>query len=151
MAASSAYSRHYSSANVPANGRPIVRNTGDVDDFVTYTVATTSLDDAGDVVYLIPVQSGRTIGYLVFDCAALAASSLDLDIILRTTNSAGTHTDTILYNAGTAFTSAHSGKVVVCNVAVPEDADSVGHICLYCNVAGTTPAAGAITLNAKVY
>lgn len=151
MAAGSAYSRHYSAANAAANGRPIVRNTGDCDDFVTYTVATTSLDDAADVVYLLPVQSGRTVGYLIFDCAALAASNLDLDIILRTTNAAGTHTDAILYNAGTAFTSAHAGKVVVCNTAVPDDADSVGHICLYCNVAGGTPASGEIKLNAKVY
>lgn len=154
MAVTTTYSDLYSAANTPAKskGRPKARNTGDVDDFVSYTVPTSVLADATSFVYLLPVQTGRKIVFLLFDCADLdsGAGNLDLDIVLRTTNAAGTHTDTILFNAGTAFASAQSGKIVICNTDVPADADSVGHIGLLCNVAASTPASGAISLYAKV-
>lgn len=152
MAVSTTYSSLYSSDGTPKSGRPIIRNTSDVPDLVEYTIPTTQLDDAGDVVYLIPVASGRRIHHLIFDCADLdgGGPTLDMDIILRT-GTTGSFTDTILYNAGTAFGSAaHAGKFIWCNVQVPDDADRTGHICLLVNTAATTPAQGAIKLWAYV-
>lgn len=150
MSVSTAYSSYYTSAAVPAktSGRPKSSNIGVVNDFVEYTIPTTQIDDAGDVTYLIPVRSGRTIVYLLFDCADLdsGAGALDLDIVLRTTNAAGTNTDTILYNAGTAFNAAHAGKFVWCNVGVPQTPTDMGHIILYCNTAASTAASGVIKL-----
>ena len=153
MALTITYSDLYSAANVPAKskGRPKARNTGDVDDHVEYTLPASILADTGSLAYLIPVQSGRKIVFLLFDCAALdAGTAIDADLVLRTTNAAGTHTDTIIYNAGTAFEAAHAAKFVWVNVDVPSDADSTGHIIFYVNTAATTPAAGAINLYAKV-
>jgi hypothetical protein len=148
MAVSTAFSSLYSAAETPKSGRPIIRNTSDVPDLVEYTIPTTQIDDATDVTYLIPVASGRRIHWLIFDCPDLdtGGPTLDMDIILRT-GTTGSFTDTILYNAGTAFGSAaHAGKWVFCNVQVPDDADRTGHICLYVNTAATTPAAGALKL-----
>lgn len=155
MAVSTAYSVHYDSSGVPtkAGGRP--RTFHPFSDFVpTTTIPTTQLDDAGDVTYLLPVASGRRIVFLLFDATDMdtGGPTLDMDIVLRTTNSAGSHTDTILYNAGTAFGSAaHAGKWVFCDVAVPDSATSTGHIILKVNTAATTPAQGTISLYAQVH
>lgn len=153
MAVSTAYSEFYTSAGVPKLGRPKSNNVGVNNDYVEYTIPTTQLDDATDITYLIPVRSGKRIIYLLFDSADFdsGGGALDMDIILRTTNAAGTSTDTILYNAGTAFNAALAGKVVFCNAVVPEDADSVGHICLYVNTAASTAAAGVIKLFVAVH
>lgn len=153
MAVTTAYSVHYESAGVPtkAGGRP--RTFHPYSDKVAYTFPTTQLDDAGDVTYLLPVMSGRRIIFLQFDCADLdsGGTALDMDLVLRTTNPAGTHTDTILYNAGTAFSAAQTGKWVYCDVLVPDSATSTGHIIAKVGTAATTPASGAISLFAQVH
>lgn len=152
MAVTTAYSSLYSAAAVPLKsaGRPRSSNVGGNSDLVEYTVPTTQIDDATDFTYLIPVRSGKRIAFLIFDAAALAATNLDLDIVLRSVNSAGTVTDTILFNAGTAFTAAQAGKWVWCNALIPETPTGIAHIGLLCNVAGGTPAAGAVKLYAEV-
>jgi hypothetical protein len=137
----------YTSSGVPTKGRPYSRNVAGNPDWLSYTIPTTVTGgDAGSRAFLIPVRSGKRIVTLQFDSAALSASDLDMDIVLQTTNAAGTTTTTILYNAGTAFTGALAGKWIYCDVQVPEDADGVGHIVAYVNTTGTTPAAGAISL-----
>lgn len=149
MAASTGYSELYnSSTGKPKAGRPKSSNIGPTIDYVEYTIPTTQIDDATDTSYLIPVRSGKRVVQIVFSADDLAASNLDLDIIGRVTNAAGTHADTILFNAGTAFTSAQSGVVVFPNWLVPSatSESQVGHICLYCNVAGGTPAQGVIKI-----
>lgn len=153
MAAGSVYSSLFASAtsSTPLAGRPIASPFGGDFDIVTYTVAATSTDDAGDFVGLIPVRAGKRIAALIFNADDMDSGTgvLDLDIILRTTSSAGANTDTILYNAGTAFGSAaHTSKIVLCPTLpqVPEDADSVGIIGLYCNVAANAGGTGDITL-----
>lgn len=149
MAVSTAYSEHYNSTTgKPKNGRPKSSNIGPVIDYVEYTIPTTQIDDATDTTYLIPVRCGKRVTEIVFTCDDLAGTNLDMDIIGRTTNSAGTHTDTILYNAGTAFTSAHTATIVLPNWLVPSASSEsqVGHICLYVNVAAGTPAQGTIKM-----
>ena len=70
-----------------------------------------------------------------------------MDIVLRTTDSDGNHTDTILYNAGTAFAGALSNQFRVINlVQVPTDGDNVGSIALYVNTGGGSADAGDINL-----
>lgn len=156
MGVTTAYSSLYNSSGVPVAGRPKSNNAGGGNsDHVSYTIPTTQTDDAGDTTYLIPVRSGKTIVFLLFDSADLdsGGGALDMDIILRTTDSAGNHTDTILYNAGTAFNAALAGKFVYCGVKVPTAGAApgdVGHIILKVNTAATTPAQGAISLFAQV-
>jgi hypothetical protein len=154
MAVSTAYSSYYASAGVPSksSGRPKSTNVGVANDFVEYTIPTTQIDDATDFTYLIPVRSGKRIICGQFDCADLdsGAGALDLDIVLRTTSSAGVVTDTILYNAGTAFNAAHAGKWFWCNAVVPQTPTDMGHIGLLCNTAASTAASGAIKLFVEV-
>lgn len=153
MGVTTAFSSHYTAAALPskASGRPKSSNIGLANDHVEYTIPTTQIDDATDFTYLIPVRAGKRIVCMTFDCAALAATNLDLDIVLRSVNSAGTVADTILYNAGTAFTAAHAGKFVWVNAVVPQTPTDMAHIGLLCNVAGGTPAAGAIKLLAEIH
>ncbi len=142
MAATSVYSSLFASASssAPGTGRPISSPFGDDCDIVSYTYADTSLDDAGDFVGLIPVRYGKKLVALAFTCGDGDSGTgvLDMDIILRTTNSAGTNTDTILYNAGTAFATAITTVTWVLLPTlpqVPSDADNVGIIGTYVNTA----------------
>lgn len=154
MAVTTAYSEFYTSAGVPKLGRPKSNNTAGNPDYVEYTIPTTQLDDATDTTFLIPVRSGKRIVYMILTCADLdsgGGGALDMDIILRTTSAAGVTTDTILYNAGTAFNAAHAGLIIFCNALVPEDADSVGHLILYVNTPASTAASGAIKLFVEVF
>lgn len=157
MAVTTAYSNLYNSSGVPVAGRPKSNNAGGGNsDFVAYTFPTTQLDDAGDVTYLIPVRSGKRILFLLWDSAELdtgGGNALDMDLVLRTTDSAGNHTDTIIYNAGTAFSAALAGKFVPVNVLVPTAGAApgdVGHIIAKVGVAASTAAQGAISLFAQI-
>lgn len=148
--AETAYSALYDSNNLPTGGRPFNPPFGIAIDYVNEEIATTELDTANDVTYLIPVPVGRTIVKIEVKNEELdtgGGNALDLDIVLRTTDSAGTNTDTILYNAGTAFSAAVTTPTVVYpNAKVPASATGIGHIIAKVNVAATTAAAGDITL-----
>ena len=148
MTASIVYSSLYNSDGTPLAGRPVNSAQAADLDVVSYTVATTSSDEAGDVVHLIPVPTGKRIAALAWRGDALDSDgALDMDIVLRTTDSDGNHTDTILYNAGTAFAGALSNQFRVINlVQVPTDGDNVGSIALYVNTGGGSADAGDINL-----
>lgn len=154
--ATTSYSTLYSSAGVPIKGRPKSSNIGFNDDSVALSFATTDLDTADDFKYAIPVRSGKMIEYLdlgEFTDMDTGGTALDMDIVLRTTNSAGANTDTILFNAGTFFTGAQTAGAVFrvwCRTRVPDDADGVGHIGFKVGVAATTAAAGTGQLYAHV-
>lgn len=154
--ATTSYSSLYSSAGVPIKGRPKSSNLSPNPDSVALSFATTDLDLLDDFKYAIPVRCGKTIEYLdlgEFTDLDTGAGALDMDIVLRTTNSAGTHTDTILYNAGTAFATAQTAGAIFrvwCRTRVPDDADGVGHIGFKINVAASTPNAGTGQLYAHV-
>lgn len=152
-----AYSPLYSTAGVPIGGRPRSSNTGQNDDSVALSFATTALDLAADFTYAIPVRSGKFIDFIdLSDFTELdtgGGNALDMDVVLRTTNAAGTHTDTILFNAGTFFTVAQTAGAVYrvwCRKRVPDDADGVGHIGFLVNTAASTANAGTGNLFAKV-
>lgn len=149
MTATSVYSSLFASAtsSTPVAGRPIASPFGGDFDIVTYTYADTSLDEAADFVGLIPARAGKRIVALAFTCGDGDSGTgvLDMDIILRTTTSAGVSTDTILYNAGTAFATAITTVTWVLLPTlpqVPSDADEVGIIGTYVNTprnAAATP------------
>lgn len=152
MAVVITYSSLYSAALVPAQGRPRSLATGPSDDDIQYTVPTTVTGgDAGSIAYLMPLRSGKKLVSLQFDCAALASSNLDMDLVLRQYNADGTFTDSVLYNAGTAFTSAHTNKWVYVGSTIGASRDGVAHLIAYVNVTGGTPASGAIKLVVKVH
>lgn len=150
MTASIVYGNLWDSNNKPIGGRPFKSPMGVSGDTVVQTLATTSLDEAGDVVHLIPVPAGARLFALFFDSAAFdSGTAIDMDLVLRTTNSAGSHTDTILYNAGTAFEAALTNQYIpLASVVVPSDADDVASIITYVNTAATTAVSGDISLTA---
>lgn len=156
MAAATTYTSLYASAGVPAQGRPVSSHPGPCDDWVKPTWATTDVDDVGDVKYLIPVLSGKRINYLDISETTdmdTGGPTLDMDIVLRTTDKLGAHTDTILFNAGTHFASAQTAGAVLriwCDVQVPDSATGVGHIISKVGAAATTPAQGSAYIYASV-
>lgn len=147
MAVTTTYSSNYGSDNLPTGGRPFNPPIGAGMDYVSYTIPNAQLDDAGDVSYLTAIPVARTIHLIVFDSAALdGGTALDADLVLRTTDKDGNHTDTIIYNAGTAFEAALVAKVILTSTKVPASATGYGHLLFKVNTAATTPATGAITL-----
>ena len=154
MAAGNAYNTDYfvsATSNVPLNGSwPGRANAGAQTIMVNAVVPTTSTDDATDFYGLCPVASGRKLVGAIHQASDgdTGGTSMDLDIILRTYNSAGTATDVILYNAGTAYTAAQATSFLEWNTIVPRSEGGYGIIGLYCNVAATTGA--AITLGLEV-
>lgn len=152
--ATSTYSERYSALYVPANGRPLSRNTGPNDDSVTPTWAVTDLDGIGDFKTLIPVRSGGRILFVdLSDFADLGSGELDMDIVLRTLDKDGVVTDTILFNAGTFFATAQTAGAVYrvwCDVLVPDCASGFGHITSYVNTAAVTPIQGTGHIFAKI-
>lgn len=115
----------------------------------TYTWPTTQQDTIGDVAYLLPYHVGAKEVGVVFNCgdADTGGTTLDADFCRRTIDSAGAFTDVILHNAGTAFSAAQAGKVVVFDLTDPEDTsqsstsrDGRCHLILKVNATATTPA-----------
>lgn len=159
MAAGTSYSNRYdATTGKPVAGRPLTRNSGPNDDFVALTFATTSIDDAGDVHYALPVASGSTIVYLdLSDFTDLdSGANLDMDVVCRTTSKAGAHTDDILFNAGAYFqavqpVAGHSRRIW-CNYKVPNSASGAGHLIFKVNVgAGAGAVQGTGNLFATVH
>lgn len=148
MAATTVYnSAVFNADNQPAKGgrpRPVVTGGNVVND--TVSIATTSLDDIGDEVVLDVVPHGATI-YLIpltwTDMDTDATETLDADIVLRETTGTTT-TDTILYNAGTAFEDAGTAVVVV-DHTVASPAELFAEVVFKVNAVAATPAAGTIT------
>lgn len=150
MAASKVYSSLFASATDPTPNYSLYRHSPFGADVVSvvYTVATTSIDEAGDFVGLWPVPSGKKWQKIVFTCADLdsGGTALDLDIIQRVIDKDGNITDTILFNAGSAFSAAQTGVEVYPTASggdqFPPSATGVVLIGLYCNVPATTAASG---------
>lgn len=152
MAAATVYSSRYNSNNHPIGGRPLGGIGRPQVDWVTHTVPTTSTDDVGDRTNLFAVPEGAVIYELVITAEDLdtnATETLDADIVLSTIDSAGTVTDTILYNAGTALEDALTRTVVDLDVTVPDSALGYGHIQLKVNTVAATPAEGDIFVRAS--
>lgn len=153
MAASEVYSSLYSTTNVglPLYNRPHNPGSGTGTDAVSYTIATTSLDDVGDFIHLIPVPSGRSLVALWFNSADLdGGTALVADIVLRTKDKAGNITDTTLFSGSSGFQSAITTDrlVTLANVVVPNAALGYGSIGLKVTTAAGTPASGAINIAA---
>lgn len=156
--ATTTYSTLYDSSGNPIAGRPKSSNAGPNDDYVIgLSFATTDLDLLADFKYAIPVRSGKTIAYIELgettELDTGGGNALDMDVVLRTTDSAGVVTDTILFNAGAFFTVAQNAGAIYrvwCNAKVPDCPTSIGHIGYKVNTAATTPNAGTTNLFAKV-
>lgn len=149
MAAGHIYSTQFDSTTFLAktnNGKNVIG--GAYMDSITLTIPTTSLDDADDHANMLVVRPGLTIRSLHVECAALAATNLDFDVILRDPDAALTDApNATLWDAGTAFTSAVSKFVALATpVVVPRFAKGYGIVALVVNVAGGTPAQQALTL-----
>ena len=153
-----AYSMLYDSSGNPISSRPKSSNVGYNDETrVGLAFATTALDLAADFTYAIPVRSGKVIEYIDLgewtELDTGGGNALDMDIVLRTKNSAGTVTNTILFNAGDFFTAAQTAgaiRRIWCNVRVPDCATSVGHIGFLVNVAASTANAGTGNIHVHV-
>lgn len=156
--ATTAYSALYDSSGNPIAGRPKSSNVGYNDEtLVALAFATTALDLLADFTYAIPVRAGKTIEYLDLgeftELDTGGGNALDMDIVLRTTNSAGTVTNTILFNAGAFFTVAQTAGApyrVWCNAKVPDCPSGVGHIGFLVNTAASTPNAGTGNIYAHI-
>jgi hypothetical protein len=149
MAAGHIYSTEFDSTTFLAktnNGKHVLG--GAFMDSVTLTIPVTTLDDENDHANMIVVPHGLTIRGLHIECAALAASNLDFDAILRDPDAALTDApNSTLWNAGTAFTSAVSKYIALATpVLVPKFAKGYGIVGFVVNVAGGTPAEAALTL-----
>lgn len=115
------------------------------------TVATTSLDDAGDVVKLAPLVArggrNRLIAVVWYSEALDSGGTLDADF---TVYQDGAHT--VIYNAGTAFAAAH-GTAIAPSIIMPftalsdlaaDDSDGIADLCFYVNTGGGSSDAGLI-------
>lgn len=148
--AATIYSSLFTSAGVPIKGRPRRSPFGMNTDGVTITLPTTNLDTIADTGYIIPVPQYAYLQWIGFDSSDMdtGTPALDMDLVLRTTLS-GSNTDTILFNAGTAFGTAIVGRwIPLGNTQVPKSDDGWGAIIAYVNVVAATPAQGTIALQA---
>lgn len=132
-----------------AAGLPIQPGHGTQSVPFTYTLPTTQTDGIGDICYLLPYHVGAKECSLLFNAgdADTGGTTLDFDICRRTIASDGTFTDVILFNAGTAFSAAQTGKLVVFDLTDPDDTSQAStsrdgrcHLIGKCNAAATTPA-----------
>lgn len=109
------------------------------------TVATTSLDDTGDRVRLIPLPDKvKLIGFfLTHGDLDSGGGALDMDIVLNDDD-----TDAILLNAGTGFASARTTPLWVdcARVQVNAQGDTKASIDLYVNTAASTPASTTVVI-----
>lgn len=151
MGATYAYNSTYfdSSGNVKPTAHKPPIGLGAVGDVVT--VATTSLDDVGDVLALVPVPSGKTILSIAWTSTDMdtGSAALDADLVLRTTDKAGSHTDTTLVDtsalASTYFGAAAQARYQPLSpTVVPDDADGYGNVCLKVGTAAATAAQGTL-------
>lgn len=119
-------------------------------DFVSLTVATTSIDTIADRVRLIPMRGSRRILGMFLehgDMDGHMTPLLDMDLVLEDDETS----DTVLFNAGTGFQSARttplwitpqaSNKLIVTNA--PGNDAFIG---TYVNAAAATAAAVNLTL-----
>jgi len=115
----------------------------------TYTWPTTQQDTIGDIAYLLPYHVGAKEVAVNFNCGDgdTGGTTLDADFCRRTIDKDGAFTDVILWNAGTAFSAAQTGKLVVFDLVDPEDVsqsstsrDGKVHLILKVNATATTPA-----------
>lgn len=152
MAASSVYSSLFTTATsgVPTAGRPFTPPVGVGMDAVTYTMATTSLDDIGDFVGLIPVPIGKTLMLVGETWADLGSGELDEDLVLRTVSKSGATTDTIIVNHGTALATVQTtilwtqvNAIISNNNSSAYDYAFLGYLT---NTAAVTPIQGTVTL-----
>lgn len=154
MAQGNAYNTDYfvsATSNVPLNGSwPGRANAGAQTIMANVVIPTTSIDDVADFYGICPVPSGKLLVGAIHQASDgdTGGTSMDVDIILRTYNSAGTATDTILYNAGTAYTAAQATSFLEWNARVPRSEGGYGIVGTYVNVAATTPA--AITMGLEI-
>lgn len=151
------YSSLYDSSGQPLYGFPInppMGSPGPVSVQESILAATVEAA-AGEFIALVPVAEGRFVTLLEFtssDFDTDASPELDMDIVLRVTDKDGTHTDTILFNAGTAFQAAiTTTRVVICHgtrggVQVSGAASGYGHVGLKTVAQAATGAAGTIEL-----
>lgn len=118
---------------------------------VEETIATTSLDDAGDIVRLVKLPHGVEIVGIAEQHAALdSGTAIDMDIILVDDDNV-VATPKVLYNAGTAFEAVTTTFLWVDPTAyfgyrVVSQGDDVAYIGLKVNTAATTAVAGAVRL-----
>jgi len=142
MAATTVDSVLFSNPNYPARNP-----AGTTVEYIDFTVATTSLDDIGDRVRLIPMPNAVEIISIQEYHADLdsGGGNLDMDILLVDDNG-----DTILYNAGTAFNAATTAwldianSTVVPGTKVVSVGDDTAYIGLYVNVVASTAASGLV-------
>ena len=159
MAAATVYSSLFNSDGTPKKvWNPPFGAMGSIS--IRDTVATTTLDDTGDFLALIPVANGTVMTELTVangDLDTDGSPALDADIIMRAIDSAGTATDTILYNAGAAFQAAVTTARVIPLVAdddvggIEATGGAEGYVLIgfYVNTAAATGASTTLDLVLK--
>ena len=144
----------YNTARFDADGgSPIIHESpsGLSGDCLTYEVLAAQMSEAGDFSGILAVPEGRRLLALAFtheDMDGHATPTLDADIVLRTLDSAGTATDTVLVNYSTGFTAAVTTPVVTLlgSTIVPSSALGYGYIGFKVVAAAATAAAGDVNL-----
>lgn len=153
MAAATVYSNRYTSSGEPTGGRPFSAPHLEQDQ-VSYTIATTSLDDAGDVICLLPLPARRRLLYVVLVASPdfdAGGTTLDADLVFRTLDSSGTATYTTVEDSGAAWAGVRtSGTVIYADQIIPAGVKTWTDLCLKVNVAAGTPASGTLKLIAVI-
>jgi hypothetical protein len=142
----------------PKDGYPLSGKGGLLGCRFSETIATTVTDADGDRHFCFPLpgfsgKAGENGSYLFagfwIKSAALAASALDLDLVLvYTVNGVELTHATPLYDASVegVFTSAIAMKWVDVNRRIPVSDTGYAHAVLLTRTAGVTPAAGNVTI-----
>jgi hypothetical protein len=120
-------------------------------DAAALTIATTSLDEVGDVVVFLAIPTNRRI-VAVFgknaDLDSNGSPALVADVICRTLDSSGTATDVVLGTLTTKLqaTTSDNSWMFAPNHIVAQNASGYGHIGIKVTTAAATAAAGNVTL-----
>jgi len=147
MAAGHIYSTRFDTTTLKAKDvKRIV--TGVYMDSITLTIPTTAIDDINDHANFLPVPPGLVLRGAHIEVGALAASLLDMDLILRDPSAALTDApNATLLNAGTLFAAAVSKYFAFATpVTVPRFTLGYGIVGFVVNAAAGTPAEMDLTL-----
>lgn len=165
MAVTASYDSHrYLSAGVALPTEPVRSNLGIPYSIRCYlTVATTEVDNAGDILWLCPLPCGTEI--LGFDITSPAFDShatptLNADLVLRI-YTAGVASDTVVYDssglpapvsAARVWSTAKVGEKyqLPAPVKVAISDNNMGHLIFYVNTAAATAAGGILIVDVWV-
>lgn len=144
------YSSRFDSAGNPLNGR-VARPLGGTASDIGF-ITNPAIDDIGDLNAFLAVPVGAELQKVEWDTPDLdtnGSPTIDMDVVLRTWDSAGAVVDTVLLDAGTIWNAASKTHVFLDKVKVPESQKGYGIVGLKVVAVTATAGTGVAKLRAE--